>query len=435
MNSLSARDARRIALCAGSSPFTPVRPGIDGALDAIRGAGFLQIDTIGVVERAHLHVLKTRVPDCPADPLPALEGVAEAGRPRSVIEYWAHAAAWIPLEDWRFCIPRMERIRADGHEWFRVEEAAVAFALDRVRAEGPLMARDFTEQRAGRKGWWDWKPAKVALEFLFHAGALVSVTRRGFQKVYDLAERALPPGLDLRKPSPIEHARRHLERSAVAYGVFAKEDATYLRRDGIEAIETALAEAVEDGALIPVRVEGLGNRKFFATSDALSTTSPLDPHGGDAIGRAAPRHGWQARILSPFDPCVLDRKRLKRLFGEDYALECYLPASKRAFGYFALPVMVRGPDGDGFVCGKADCKLERVENLLRLRRLEIRRPAYASVADPKAIAESVAFAFAGLASRLGAHRVEIECFDRNDEALRAETLRAFASAGFAEALS
>jgi len=416
VESISAKEARRLALAAGASPFKPVGTGIDGALDAIRGAGFLQIDTIGVVERAHLHVLRTRAPDCGADPLPSLEGVARDGRARQVIEYWAHAAAWIPLEDWRFGLPRMERIRRDGHEWFRVEDAAVDHALARIRAEGPLMARDFTEKLAGRKGWWDWKPAKVALEFLFHSGVLVSVTRRGFQKVYDLAERALPAGLDLRPPSPAEHARRHLDRTALAYGVFSKEEAAYQRRDGVEGIADALEESTEEGSLVPLRVEGLEGRKYYATREALTES-------------AAPESGWRAAVLSPFDPCLIDRKRLARLFGEDYTLECYLPATKRAFGYFALPVMARAPDGDGFVCGKADCKLDRAEGLLRVPRLELRRPAFAADADPEPLAEAAADAFARFAAGLGANRIEIALFDEDDGPLRAAAARAFARSG------
>lgn len=426
--SLSAKEARRLALAAGASPFGSFGTGLDGALSAIRGAGFLQIDTIGVVERAHLHVLRTRVPDCGKEPIPALEGVTGDGRAREIIEYWAHAAAWIPLEDWRFCLPRMERIRRDGHEWFRVEDAAVEYALGRIRAEGPLMARDFTEKLAGRKGWWDWRPAKVALEFLFHSGELVSVTRRGFQKVYDLAERALPTGLDLRVPSSAEHARWHLDRTARAYGVFSKEEAAYQRRDGTEGIPEALARSIEEGSLVPLRLEGLERWKYFASPGILSSLDAMPSTSSPASRGIAPS-GWRAAVLSPFDPCLIDRKRLARLFGENYTLECYLPAAKRAFGYFALPVMALAPDGDGFVCGKADCRLERVEGLLRILRLELRRPAFASTADPEPLAEAVADAFARLAVGIGANRVEIARFDEDDEALRASALRILPRSG------
>ncbi|HOX19119.1 MAG TPA: crosslink repair DNA glycosylase YcaQ family protein, partial [Spirochaetales bacterium] len=235
--------------------------------------------------------------------------------------------------------------------------------------------------------------------------------------------------LDLRVPSPAEHARWHLDRTALAHGVFSKEEAAYLRRDGVEGMVDAIAGSVGEGRLIQVRIEGLEGRKYYATRETLSAgAAPRARHPSDH-GSTAPRAAWRAEVLSPFDPCLIDRKRLARLFGEDYTLECYVPAAKRVFGYFALPVMAQAPDGDGFICGKADCKLVRAEGLLKVLRLQLRRPAFAADAEPEPLAEAAADAFSRFASGLGAKRIEIERFDEVDKPLRAAAIRTFARSG------
>jgi uncharacterized protein len=150
----------------------------------------VQIDTISVVERAHHHVLWSRDRDYRPTVLPALEA-----EPRQAFEYWAHAAAYLPMSDYRYCLPRMRRIAADGHEWFASDRRMEDWVRDRIRAEGPLRSQDF-ESDGARGPWWDWKPAKAALEYLFQSGELMVAARPGFQKLYDLAERVLPPGTD-----------------------------------------------------------------------------------------------------------------------------------------------------------------------------------------------------------------------------------------------
>lgn len=383
--------------------------GQPGTLAALRRLGAVQIDTISVVARAHHHVLWTRNAEFRAEHIAALEA-----EPRRMIEYWSHAAAYLPLEDYRFCIPRMERIRAQGHEWFRAEDDAIAYVRDKIRAEGPLRAQDFEGTR-GEKGWWDWKPAKRALEYLFHSGELVAVGRRGFQKVYDIAERALPSGLDLRAPSAAEMAGFYIDRAALSLGVFAAEDIAYMRKDGIEGIPDELAARLEEGRLVELRI-----REDKSTPPARERTAAERPYyakpalvkrGADGPGR---REG-RAFVLSPFDPLIIDRKRTKRLFGYAYQLECYLPAKKREFGYFALPLLYLGPGGDATIVGLLDAKAERGRKALVVRRLSL-DPPEAGDAGPSRVdfARAAAAALAEFTAFNQAESIELEQFHSAD---------------------
>lgn len=337
----------RIAVAAAGlhrrSAFGRGRP---GTLRALEHLGYAQIDTISVVRRAHEHVLHSRVAGVTTDPWDALL------RRREAFEYWAHAAAYLPMRDYRFALPRMHRLRGGDRFWFPREPKAMRLVLDRIRAEGPLGIRDFEGTATIHHGAWaSWKPAKVALERLFHEGELMVVGRRGFEKTYDLTERVLPAHVDTRAPEPGEHAAHLVERARLALGVFAPKHVTHLRREpGLrEAVKQALADAVEDGRLTPVRV------------------APGSPWYVDAEALAEPpRTGGGMRALSPFDPLVIHRDRLQHLFGFDYLLECYLPEARRRYGYFTLPLL----DGARFV-GRADCKAERDRGRFTIRHLAL----------------------------------------------------------------
>jgi len=164
-------------------------------LRAIEHLGYVQIDTISVVERAHHHVLWSRVSNYQPKFLDRLV------RQRNLFEYWYHAAAWLPMRDFRFALPRMAQTNGERN-WFKSSERKlIGHILKRVREEGPLRARDFEDTRKGKKQWWDWKPAKQALEQLFMQGELMVSGRQGFQKVYDLRERVLPDWVDTRQPT------------------------------------------------------------------------------------------------------------------------------------------------------------------------------------------------------------------------------------------
>ncbi|HRY53832.1 MAG TPA: crosslink repair DNA glycosylase YcaQ family protein [Spirochaetia bacterium] len=409
--SIDLATARRLAL--GASGLLPQASaggeafprGAAGAAAAIGRLGSVQIDTISVVERAHHHVLWSRVPGYRLDAIPRLEG-----EPRLVFEYWSHAAAYLPLGEYRFCLPRMDRIRAEGHQWFRADQKAVAYVRDRIRAEGPLRAQDFAEPMKGARGWWDWKPAKIALEYLFHAGELFCLRRVGFQKLYDLAERSLPPSLELAFPDAREQAARHVDRAAASLGIFAPREVAYLRKDGVAGIPEEIEARLESGSLVRVEVEGLAERSGRPL-ELLAEPAALE------AAAAPPATRPRARILSPFDPAIIDRKRAARLLGLDYQLECYLPEAKRRFGYFALPILyVDGSGGSGFV-GLADAKAEREEGLLRLCRLAVAAPgAWAGRRRPSAsaLASAIAAELRRFAAFNGAARVELGKVEAED---------------------
>lgn len=387
--------ARQAAELAFSASFDIPEPASDTsatawASAALRRIGHVQIDSISVVERAHHQVLWSR--DRAYRP-PVLDAL-QLSEPRRAFEYWAHAAAYLPVEDYRYCLPRMRRVEASGHEWFPHDRRIVEAVIDRIRAEGPLRSQDFKSE--GRRGpWWDWKPAKAALEYLFHAGKLAVLWRPGFQKLYELAERALPTGLDLRFPDEEQMADYYLGLAAAGYGVFSRSDLAYMRKDAIGGLDAAIERAVEGGALAPVvvRPEGADGRpwKGWASSPCLqSSGKPVRP---GALTRPL-------RILSPFDNALIDRKRAKRVFGLEYTIECYVPAAKRRFGYFALPIFYGATP-----VGLIDCKADRKAKELLVLRCQVHGRPWAGPASPAP--QAVAAAAYGLYDSLQA---ELEAY-------------------------
>ncbi len=337
---LTVEQARRLALAAGAGFHRATRRGPEAVAEIVDRIGYVQIDTISVVERAHHHILATRIPRYQTEWLERAP----------VFEYWAHAAAYLPWRDFRYTLPRKERIKANGHDWFRADKTEAERVLERIRSEGPLMARHFETSRRPA-GWWDWKPAKRALEYLFMAGDLM-VVRQGFQKVFDLTERVLPPGTDTRIPTPHEQAAWYVDRALDAWGLAARDEMAYLRKEHVAHIDAVLRQREEQGSLLRVTVEGIPKTAHWVR--------PVDLERIDA-GKAPDR---TLRIVSPFDPFLIHRKRMRRLFGFDFAIECYLPAAKRTFGYFALPLL-QGTDFVGLLDAKADRSAGRliVQNL------------------------------------------------------------------------
>ena len=352
--SISRALARRLALEAqlldGSGALPAGKEGVAGAIEAL---GYVQIDTISVVERAHHQTLWTRRPDYDPSMLHELHAVD-----RRIFEYWAHAASYIPMSDYRFYLPRMrefvdpqsrwnkERVRRCGHLMEPV--------LQRIRAEGPLSSKDFEAPPDTTRGaWWDWRPAKVALELLFWRGDLMIAERRSFQRVYDLTERVLPSGVDTTMPDAGELGRFLVRRALMAYGVAqARAIADHIRGGSRELIGDAIAEMVEASVVVPVTLEGDDDAEFFALAGSLEAAAEPDPTPA------------RVHFLSPFDNLIIQRDRLARLFDFAYTLECYLPATKRQHGYFVFPILW----GDRFV-GRMDPKAERKKKTLVIRSL------------------------------------------------------------------
>lgn len=321
--------------------------GKQATLRAIEKTGYLQIDTISVVQRAHHHVLWSRVSNYRPEFLTRL--VEE----RKLFEYWFHAAAWLPMTDYRFALPRMAEINGD-RSWFPQQDTALMKSiLRRVAEEGPLRARDFEHKRRGSNGWWDWKPAKQALEQLFMQGELMVSGRDGFQKVYDLPERVLPTEVDTRMPDRHEYAKYLVDTTLRAHGFASLKSITYLRKGKAlrESVREQITARVERGEL--VAFDFRGQQLFIA------------PH---QLESRAPRSSATVSILSPFDNSLIQRERTLYLFDFDYQIECYLPGHKRQYGYFCLPLLYR----DRLV-GRIDCKAHRKKKMLEVKDFHLER--------------------------------------------------------------
>ncbi|RUO29742.1 winged helix-turn-helix domain-containing protein [Aliidiomarina sedimenti] len=337
---------RRIALAAqGLLQAKPYGRGVSGARKAIKHIGYVQIDTISVVERAHHHVLYSRVPGF----TPSMTN--QMLRAGDIFEYWSHAAAFLPIEDFRFSLPYKHAIKSGQTHWNRnPDHKLMSELLARITSDGPLRSRDLENNATKRAGWWDWKPAKKALEQLYMQGDLMVSDREGFQKTYDLTERVLPAHVNTQMPTTEELAAHMLEQQLRCHGLVSLKGLTYLRRNSElrKTMKTLVNERLAQGSLDQVQ---LGNGEVF-----------LLQAGG--LERPLPRLNTRLQILSPFDNSVIQRDRLKSLFQYDYQIECYVPAAKRQFGYFCLPLLYR----DQFV-GRMDCKAYRKISHLEIKSL------------------------------------------------------------------
>ncbi len=343
--SLSPDEARKLTLLS-QGVLTPRRNGraIDATLEAIRHLGYVQIDTISVIERAHHHTLWIRNPRYRQAHLDRLVADGE------VFEYWSHAAAWLPMSDYRFALPRMLAERKGPGRWFKRDQRVIRQVLDRLRAEGPLMSRDFEDPDPRRREMWDWKPAKRALEQLFIEGRIMAVRREGFNKVYDLTERVLPASVDTTPPDDMDYARYLVTSFLRAHGLGRVPEFVHLRKGMRGPVEQVVRDMLADGELMEARVRD---------QDWLIVPGSLE-----RLEKSLPRE--RARLLSPFDNLVIQRRRLKDLFDFNYQIECYVPAQKRVHGYFVLPVLWRGR-----LVARTDLKAHREQGVLAVRSLAL----------------------------------------------------------------
>src|SRR4030095_4656279 len=311
-----------------------------GLLQVIGQLGYVQIDTISVVERSHRHILWTRFPEYKEELLNKL-----IDKDKTVFEYWAHAAAFLPMRDYRFSLFRKRtftKFNKGWGAWGKKNRKVMQYVIDRIKDEGPLQSRDF-EHPKKRGTWWDWKPTKHALEYLFHTGTLMVKSRRNFQKVYDLAERILPPGIVTTEPSAEEHSAHLIMNAVRANGIVTKNEITYQKFFSAAKYEKTLKHLLDENQIVKVKVENLRD-EYYSTETELNK-----------LNNAVNQTQELIHILSPFDNLVIQRRRLKNLFNFDYVIECYVPAHKRKYGYFCLPVL----HGSKFI-GRIDAKAERL---------------------------------------------------------------------------
>ena len=352
---LSNRDARHrfMALHGLSEPVHHTL--LDAALQAaIERIGFVQVDSINTVARAHHMILHARHRSYrPAQLTRLLEDE------RSLFEDWTHDAAIIPTRYYPYWQSRFRsaaiRLRKTWRKWRQPGfEAALDAVRERISVSGPLMARDLVGDGPSQgAGWWNWHPGKTALEYLWRTGELAVTRRDGFQKVYDLASRVIPH--EYRDRVLDDKAVRDWAcRSALARLGFASPREIAGFWDSLGAAEAAAwCEANLGNGVQRVRVEGADgtvSREVFALESGLARVEPPPPI---------------LRVLSPFDPMIRDRVRAARLFGFDYRIEVFVPAVQRQSGYYVFPLL----DGDRFV-GRIDMKHSRHDaNALRVAGL------------------------------------------------------------------
>ncbi len=352
---ISAELARRIALHAQLLDGSAALPaGKEGVAQIIEQLGYVQIDTIAVIERAHHHTLQTRAADYSAALLHELQA-----SDRRVFEYWGHAMSYLPMTDYRYYLPRMQQFVTSKSQGIqrRVNKCGHLLLpiLERIRQEGPVTSKDFESLPQEKGGtWWEWKPSKIALELLLWRGEIMVTERQKFQKVYDLTERVLPEGIDTRIPSEAEVEEFCVRRALSAYGIArAKDIYAFLQLESKDRRKTSvLTQLVDAGEVIPLTIQDHNSTEYYALPATLEQADQCSR-------QPAPLH-----FLSPFDNLIIRRERLQHLFGFDFALECYLPAKKRTYGYFLVPILW----GDKFV-GRFDPKADRKSKTLILRNL------------------------------------------------------------------
>ncbi len=391
---LTSAQARTLFLDAQGLLDDPARPATSRALERlVAKLGFVQIDSISRVERAHHLTLGARLDAYRPEMLDRL-----TFEKRALFEHWTHDASLIPIALFPHWKPRFTHYaeRARRSRWYVARLGADATRTiervhRRVAREGPLRARDFERGPARpATGWWDWTPEKTALEFLWWCGRLAIADRENFHKVYDLTERVLPEAQRAPEPSHAVHVewacRSALERlgAATPAEIAAFWAAIPIARVAVWCRESALA-----GRIVPVSIESVDGAKPRAAFALPDWERRL---------RRAPTVPERIRLLSPFDPVLRDRKRVSRLFGFDYRFEAFVPATKRRHGYYVLPIL----EGERLI-GRLDPRHDRERGVLVIEKLYWEPDVRATRARRRALDD----ALAELATRIGARDVEL----------------------------
>ena len=344
---MTKSEARRIWLRAQRLNTTaPFGDGPTATAAAVEHLGYVQIDTINVIERCHHHILWNRIPDYRRADLRQAQSVD-----RSVFEYWTHALSYVPSKDIRFFIPAMRLHKREGHKWFTsVTPADQRKVMRLIRRDGALTIRDIEDDVLVDKEhlWASRKPSKRALQLLFYSGVLTIAERNGMLKTYELMTRHF--GWD--KPPKPASAREVivylLDRALRAQGIVSLDSICHLDAPSKASVGRLIEARVRRGELVPVALEGAGKQAHWARPDVLEAEAAASQ---------------LVHILSPFDPLIIQRKRTHLVFDYEHRFEAYVPKEKRKFGYFALPVLA-GED----IVAALDLKTDRQNRKLLVQK-------------------------------------------------------------------
>lgn len=360
---LTKEDARKIILhAAGLSRPGQFGKGREAVYKLIDHLGHVQIDANYTVERAHHHSIAVRVPGYKPE---WLEELQADGR---IFEFFISDAGYIPMYDYRYSLCVKEGFALNRKPLSQAGINLMERVLDRIAREGPLMVKDFDNDReVASSGWWDWRPSKIALERLYLDGRLMCTRDKGFHKVYDLPSNLVPNDIDTTKPSPEEFARYIIRRALGSLGIaYVKEMAWRAHFVKNNVVKKELVKMVAEGEVIEVAVKGLATAPLYMLPAFKKKKITLS---GDAF------------VLSPFDVLNVFRHRLRDFFDFDYQIECFVPEAKRKYGYFSLPILA----GDTFVA-RMDSKADRKQRVLTVHNLhfepvKLSRPGLARVTD------------------------------------------------------
>jgi uncharacterized protein len=329
----------------------PFGEGPQATAAAVEHLGYVQIDTIHVIERCHHHILWTRIPNYQRADLRQAQSID-----KTVFEYWTHALSYVPAKDLRFFLPAMKQHRREGHKWFgSVSPADLRKVMRLIRRDGALTIRDIDDDVLVDKEhpWASRKPSKRALQLAFHAGQLTISERNGMLKTYELMARHFgwdTPSSEPPKPATAREIHIYLlERALRAQGIVSLDSICHLDAPSKAAIRRLIESRVRAKSLVPVALEGAAKQEHWAEPGTLEAASD---GGSDLV-----------HILSPFDPLIIQRKRTELFFGYGHRFEAYVPKEKRLFGYFALPVLV----GDDIVAA-IDLKTDRKVGTLLVQK-------------------------------------------------------------------
>jgi uncharacterized protein YcaQ len=345
---LSSAEARRIWLHAQRlDAAEPFGSGPQATPAAVAHLGYLQIDTIHVIERSHHHILHTRIPSYRREHLHQAQSID-----KTVFEYWTHALSYLPTESLRFYVRHMRQDWQRRIVWFgKVSDGDLRRVLSRIRRHGPLSIRDIDDDVRVAKdhSWGSRKPSKRVLEAAFYKGLVTISQRAGMLKTYELLTRHFGWERLPRAALESETLNYLLDRALRSQGVVSVESICYQDGPRKPAMGRLVAARVRRKELVPVQVAGAGQSLHWVRPETL-----------DAIPEPAQE---QIHILSPFDPLIIQRKRLRLFFDYEHRFEAYVPKHKRVFGYFVCPVLI----GDRIVAG-LDLKTDRRQQKLLVQR-------------------------------------------------------------------
>ena len=329
----------------------PFGDGPQATAAAVEHLGYVQIDTINVIERCHHHILWTRIPNYQRADLRQAQSID-----KTVFEYWTHALSYVPAKDLRFFLPAMKQHRREGHKWFgSVSPADLRKVMRLIRRDGALTIRDIDDDVLVDKEhpWASRKPSKRALQLAFYEGQLTISERNGMLKTYELMARHFGWDTPSSKPPKPATAREiHiylLDRALRAQGIVSLDSICHLDAPSKAATRRLVESRVRAKSLVPVALEGAAKQEHWAEPETLEAASD---RGSELV-----------HILSPFDPLIIQRKRTELFFGYGHRFEAYVPKEKRLFGYFALPVLV----GDDIVAA-IDLKTDRKARTLLVQK-------------------------------------------------------------------